>query len=511
MKKFTKKVLTVSAIVTSLAGALFGTAAGFNSYIEQENSNSLVEYKKDKEQIENKKQSEMDKITYTYLQTYVREKIYNYNSVDFSKFTVPTTLFTENENYVHPIKYSTYSAYKNFQINKHLYVYLDENLNENEKQIVRKAIDYINTIVHTIDPQYLVTVTNQLGNSHAYIHFINDSNIQHFKSENVLGITEIYEDDSPLYNNPIVIRMNNENIEKYSPSNYDRLYKGIAIHEFLHAAGLEHTSHDNEDDLYRPIMCAKSNHNDFLSIPEIAELFGWLNKDKYAEAEQNGTLQEVCNKDFINYLNLIKYSFNQSVLYDKYSPILEENQIVQVQYDETPNDGMDNKTTLTFNYPFANFCEKITLKEDGKIEKSVRPFISAKGKMIILNQDCKHFDEKEFHNSSKEGVSEYKTGLTYDQVMEEINIMDPRNGYEISNSTDIKVNHYEVETQNFWQRLSNTSTKNDIKVTESLYNISYLYTWRIGNVYAEEITNNFDKNLINNNAGYISDNYEKNL
>ncbi len=506
MKKNTKKFLIIASIVTAAAGVLFGSASAYNAHVEKQNENYIAEVKREKEQAEKQKQNEIDAISYSELQTYEREKIYNNKTVDFSQFTVPTTLFTENENYVSPLRVF-YSTYKNFQTNKHLYVYLDSNLTQNEKQSVKAAIDYINTVVHTIDPQYSVTITDTLGDTRAYIRFTNDPySTSSFLYGNALGITEIYEEDSPLFNKPVVIHMQTDYIAKYGQNVYDKVYKSTAIHEFLHAAGLDHPGHDNEDELHRPIMCAKSNTTDYLSIPELAELFGWLNQDKYTQAQNNGTLQEVCNNDFKNYLNLIEYSINQSMSFSNYSQKIETDQVVRVQYDETPNDGIDNKTTLTFNYPFANFCEKLTPKEDGTVERTIRPFISAKGKMIILNEDCKHYDEKDFNNATKVGSYEYKTNLTYDEVMQEIKTMEPKNGYEITNSFDIKVNHYEYETQNLWQKLTNTSTKQDVKILEALYNISYLYTWKIGDFSAEETTNNFDKNLLQNRG----DDYAKN-
>lgn len=522
MKKFTKRFLTVSAIVTSLAGALFGGTFGLDAMVENSNKNKISEIRSNQERYEKENIEKIENNAYPQY-TYERKKMTNNKSVDFSQFTIPTELFTKEQGYLVPIKSSGSSGYKNFQRNKHLYVYMDNNLTASEKQLIGDAVSYIDAVVSYINNDYSLKITDKLEDSHAYIHVLNNSNINAgSNSSNVLGVTEIADLPSPLYFKPIKIHMNNENINKFSFGNYNLLYKGTFIHEFLHAAGLEHSKYfyDNEDKLIRPIMSAAYGNTDYLSIPELAELFGWLNKDKYSQAKQNGSLQEECNKDFMNYLFLIKYGLNQSLTYNQITSSslkdIEDNQVFQIQYDETPDDGIDNKTTLTFNYPYRSFCEKITPKEDGSVEKVIRPFVlshnsEGKGNIVILNQDCRHHDEMSIRHSEDMGNYLYKNGLTFNEVMNELRTMDPRNGYIVCTDSATKQKHIEYETQNLWEYLTHTSTTNDIVIEEQLYKILYKYTWSIEGNKAEETTNNFDKNLLKNyNVSYVGNDYAKN-
>ena len=175
MKKFTKKFLKVATIVTASAGILFGgTMVGMNALIENSNKEKIAEVKREKERFEKENREIISEKKYTQF-TYEREKIINNNNVNFSEFTVPTELFTESD-YINPFTYKYSAAYRNFQTNKNLYVYLDSNLTQNQKKMVSDCVSYINTVVHTIDPQYSCSITNNLGSDRSYIHVKNDSN-----------------------------------------------------------------------------------------------------------------------------------------------------------------------------------------------------------------------------------------------------------------------------------------------------------------------------------------------
>ena len=301
----------------------------------------------------------------------------------------------------------------------------------------------------------------------------------------------------------------------------DKVYKSVFLHEFWHAAGLDHDkAHEKEGNLSTPIMSPSTLGKDYLSIPELASIFSWLNDEKYQEAQNNGTLQDVCNRDFVNYLSLIKYGLQNSEYFTSAgmtsSTDLEEKQVFQLQYDETPDDGVDYKTTITFNYPFKDFCEKSTTKGDGSVEKTISPFIFVKkdvinSKFIILNSDCKHVENITLQYGKNIGTSLYKSGLSYDEVMKELKTMDPKNGYTV-NADAMREKHFEYETQNLWQQMINTTQKNDIMISEQLYKIFYNYNWKIGDFTAEETTNSIDKNMLKNQniISYVGENYEKN-
>ena len=517
MKNFTKKLLKISSIVAATAGVLFGAAAGVNAVIENDNNEKISQVKREKERFEKENREIIKEKKYTQF-TYEREKVINNKSVDFSKFTVPTELFTKND-YINPFVYKGSASYRNFQTNKNLYVYMDSNLTQTQKQMVTDCVRYINTVVHTIDPQYSCSITSNLGTDRSYIHVKNDSNYNIRVYEGtVLGVTELPEYPAPNYNDPIKIFMLEDDINRMGG---DKVYKAVFLHEFWHAAGLDHNRlHENEGYLSTPIMSPSAIDKDYLSIPELASIFSWLNDEKYQEAQNNGTLQEVCNSDFFKYLALIKTGLQESEFFNTgmtSTTDLDEKQIFQLQYDETPEDGVDNKTTITFNYPFKDFCEKTTTKEDGSVEKTVSPFIFVKkddqnSKFVVLSSDCRHVEDITLQYDKNIGSSLYKNGLSYDEVMKELKTMDPKNGYTVNAEATMREKHFEYETQNLWQHITGTTQKNDIMISEQLYRIYYNYNWKVNDILAEETTNQVCEEVMNSYKAmsHIGEEYEKN-
>ena len=392
--------------------------------------------------------------------------------------------------------------------------------------MIEQNISYLNNIFHSINSDLSIKTTQNIINSNSCICIYNNSETPRgVYGGTTLAETRAYEYGTSEYNGPINIYVYTSEISKlygYNLEVYNEYYKSVLLHEITHALGIDHClkaieeNCKNQNELCRPLMhtgIAQSNPKDFFSSSEIAELFAWINHEKYVSASINGTLNSELNSDFIKYIELINYSLNQSKIYNSYSTApqtLKNNQVFQITYKDKEISNIDGKKLdatikITFNYPCQNMYQKECVFEDGTKTSFVAPYFYSKDangnvKYSLLSSNYKDFETANIYNQSTE-TYKFKEFLSFDELSKVIENFDIRNGYIIENGST-KFDEYTISTQNLWEKILGKSTENVIYVKAPTFSINYKYSWSIGNslnnISAEETTNYLTEKEIQN-------------
>ena len=522
MKTFWKAVAVFTAILTA-AGAIFGVVGALkNKELNEKNTENINRLK---ETLRNNAKFDAESIVNNNKKTpaeraVITNPVYaNYKSVVIGNDFFP---------YINRTEYADLNNYYNLTVHKDIKIFIDPNMDQANKSLVRESINYLHTIFHTIDSNITIKETDHLIESPTCIH-VKDNLTK--TSDDIIGQTHLSAPTDEEYLDAIDVEIFVNSFGSNLNHNedfYKATYKSIVTHEICHALGIPHISEMMDsinrfgnqinafNDLNRPLMSRyiDSTPNDFFTANEIAGLFGMINRVKYLDLNNKTDKTELENRlveDFNKYINLIEYSLTQSRGYklnNNGSEVMPAtNQVIRLNYTDTEynsqtSSNMDANITLTFNYPYVGYYQKEIAFEDGSSKTFSAPFFTTrdnegKYKYSLLSEDLLHFSDVNVYEKSVNATL-VASDLTASQVMENIKTLDPEKGYYvIENGHEYKT--YIYQTQNFWQEFLKKYQDNKIYYESPLF-VLYETTpaWHIENsqgkvVIANDVTNKLQK------------------
>lgn len=522
--KFALKVIAViTAAITAFTGAFVAVGTIQNKQLNEENSITLAQMKDfltrnskfvAQDTIDTYKKTPTQRIVVTNNEYFNVDKNVQINSDFFP-------IINRNE-------FSDCNNYYNLTAYKDLVVYIDPNVSNEEKLIIRESISYLNNIFHSIDPSISIKEVNHLIESPTCLYIKNKTASA---SGDAIAETLIYDNNAPQASDAISINIFDNKLKStygYDADVFQAAYKSVVMHEMCHALGFPHISQIQDynsktgvlgisfNDLNRPLMSRFIDRipNDFLTANEIAGMFGVINKIKYSELrskQDKSELQAKLVADYKTYLDLIQYSLNQSRGYKLNTKctgaLLKPNQVVSLdysdrQYNKTTNSYMNANVNLILNHPYNGYYQKEINFEDGSTKTYSAPFFlttdgEGKYKYSLLAEDLLHFEDVNIYYKG-ESSKLIATDLTLETLQEKINELDQKNGYYVTeNGHENKT--YVYTTQNFWQKFINKYQDNEIVYESPLFTLyETISSWNIENkkgdvVIAIDTTNEFNK------------------